>query len=168
MSIHETDDGDKRYLLVMKGAPERILDRCSTIVINNKDEEMTDEWREAFNTAYLELGGMGERVLGFCDLRLNEKEFPRGYEFNAEEENFPLEVRQGRTSVLTDSNSLSMMIQLNSGGGKYLKLCMARNFRVCVLKIFFFPAPILAGCNKKRLPLLPLPGLALRRPHVDD
>jgi sodium/potassium-transporting ATPase subunit alpha len=29
VSIHETDDGDERYLLVMKGAPERILERCN-------------------------------------------------------------------------------------------------------------------------------------------
>merc|ERR1711962_1457023 len=35
VSIHETEDPDeKRYLLVMKGAPERILQRCSTIVID--------------------------------------------------------------------------------------------------------------------------------------
>merc|ERR1712218_535655 len=34
VSIHETEDkDDKRYLLAMKGAPERILQRCSTIVI---------------------------------------------------------------------------------------------------------------------------------------
>lgn len=26
--------------------------------------------------AYLELGGMGERVLGFCDIRLSEDKFP--------------------------------------------------------------------------------------------
>merc|ERR1712051_463099 len=39
VSIHESDD--PRYLLVMKGAPERILDRCSTILINGKEEELT-------------------------------------------------------------------------------------------------------------------------------
>lgn len=55
---------DPRYLLVMKGAPERILDRCSTILINGEEKPLTEEWREAFNQAYLELGGLGERVLG--------------------------------------------------------------------------------------------------------
>ena len=48
----------------MKGAPERILDRCSTILIDGKEQELTDEWRNAFNDAYLVLGGFGERVLG--------------------------------------------------------------------------------------------------------
>lgn len=54
----------------MKGAPERILDRCGTILINGKEEVMDEAMRENFNSAYLELGGMGERVLGFCDYRL--------------------------------------------------------------------------------------------------
>lgn len=48
----------------MKGAPERILDRCSTIMIQGKEQPMDDEMKEAFQNAYLELGGLGERVLG--------------------------------------------------------------------------------------------------------
>lgn len=36
------------------------------------------------------LGGMGERVLGFCDYRLDPKKFPRGYNFDSEDPNFPL------------------------------------------------------------------------------
>lgn len=77
MSIHETSDGDDRYLIVMKGAPERILDRCGSILMNGKDEQMTDEMRDQFNNAYLDLGGMGERVLGFCDLRLPKESYPK-------------------------------------------------------------------------------------------
>lgn len=34
---------------------------------------------------------MGERVLGFCDLRLDEKKFPKGFEFDVENVNFPVE-----------------------------------------------------------------------------
>ena len=91
VSVHETDDpDDPRYLMVMKGAPERILDRCSTILHQGKEEEMTEEWRDAFNNAYLELGGLGERVLGFCDYYLPADQFPLGYPFDADEENFPL------------------------------------------------------------------------------
>merc|ERR1712214_145238 len=93
VSIHETEktENEKGYLLVMKGAPERILDRCSTIHINGKDLELTEEWKEKFNNAYMELGGLGERVLGFCDLRLDEKKFPNGFAFDPDEVNFPLE-----------------------------------------------------------------------------
>merc|ERR1719249_625737 len=92
VSLHETDDpNDKRYLLVMKGAPERILDRCSTIIIDGTERPLTQEWKDAFNTAYMELGGYGERVLGFCDFVLPLDKFPTGYPFDPEEENFPLE-----------------------------------------------------------------------------
>ena len=69
VSIHDLE-GKGRYILVMKGAPERIVDRCSTILLNGTEQELTAEWRDAFNEAYLELGGLGERVLGFCDYPL--------------------------------------------------------------------------------------------------
>jgi len=90
VSIHETDDGDERYLLVMKGAPERILERSGSIYMDGSDLEMTDFWKTQFNNSYLELGGLGERVLGFCDLRLDPKKYPRGYKFDPDECNFPL------------------------------------------------------------------------------
>ncbi|KAJ8896043.1 hypothetical protein PR048_001384 [Dryococelus australis] len=64
VSIHETEEpNDPRHLMVMKGAPERILDRCSTIFIGGKEKVLDEEMKEAFNNAYLELGGLGERVL---------------------------------------------------------------------------------------------------------
>ncbi|GFN86124.1 sodium/potassium-transporting ATPase subunit alpha, partial [Plakobranchus ocellatus] len=91
VSIHETEDpNDPAFILVMKGAPERIMDRCSTIVMHGKDVPLDDNFREAFNAAYLELGGLGERVLGFCDFRLPVDEFPPGFEFDPDGPNFPL------------------------------------------------------------------------------
>merc|ERR1711874_203979 len=78
------------YLLVMKGAPERILDRCTTIVVDGKEMPMNDQWKNAFETAYMELGGLGERVLGFCDFMLPKDKYPTGYPFDPDEENFPL------------------------------------------------------------------------------
>ncbi|XP_015273570.1 PREDICTED: potassium-transporting ATPase alpha chain 1 [Gekko japonicus] len=90
LSVHELDDPrDQRYLLVMKGAPERILERCSTIMIKGQELPLDEQWKEAFQTAYMDLGGLGERVLGFCHLYLPQSEFPRGYNFDGEEMNFP-------------------------------------------------------------------------------
>ncbi|THD18354.1 Sodium/potassium-transporting ATPase alpha chain [Fasciola hepatica] len=57
--VHEASDGDNRYLIVMKGAPGRVLDRCSTLLLKGKEEQVTDEMRDQFNNAYLDLGGMG-------------------------------------------------------------------------------------------------------------
>ncbi|KAH0631374.1 hypothetical protein JD844_005673 [Phrynosoma platyrhinos] len=90
LSIHELEDPrDQRHLLVMKGAPERILERCSTIMIKGQELPLDEQWKEAFQTAYMDLGGLGERVLGFCHLYLPQNEFPRGYNFDSEEMNFP-------------------------------------------------------------------------------
>merc|ERR1712172_163858 len=92
VSIHESSDpSDKGYIMMMKGAPERILERCSTICIDGKDLPLTQQWKDNFESAYMELGGLGERVLGFCDFMLPEDKYPRGYPFDPDEENFPLE-----------------------------------------------------------------------------
>merc|ERR1711874_95003 len=92
VSIHETEDkNDNRHLLVMKGAPERIVDRCSTIIVEGRELPMTEEWKNAFETAYMELGGLGERVLGFCDYMLPADKHPSGFPFDADDVNFPLE-----------------------------------------------------------------------------
>lgn len=65
LSIHKTDDpNDKRFLMVMKGAPERVLEKCSTIMVNGQEQPLDESTAEAFHTAYMELGGLGERVLG--------------------------------------------------------------------------------------------------------
>ncbi|CAG0917642.1 unnamed protein product [Notodromas monacha] len=83
VSIHETEDAsDNSYLLVMKGAPERILERCSTILIGGKEVDMDENMKDAFQRAYLELGSLGERVLD---------KYPTNYPFDAEKQNFPLE-----------------------------------------------------------------------------
>ncbi|XP_039629560.1 potassium-transporting ATPase alpha chain 1 [Polypterus senegalus] len=90
LSIHELEDPlDLRYLLVMKGAPERILERCSTIMIKGQELPLDEQWKEAFQTAYMDLGSLGERVLGFCHIFMNEKEYPRGYNFDTDQMNFP-------------------------------------------------------------------------------
>ncbi|CAF4648355.1 unnamed protein product, partial [Rotaria sp. Silwood2] len=97
LSIHEmrsrNDPNNIRlyYLLVMKGAPETILEKCSTIFIDGKDIKINDFWKNQFQRANLELGSLGERVLGFCDLRLPTNKYPKDYQFDPEKMNFPLE-----------------------------------------------------------------------------
>jgi sodium/potassium-transporting ATPase subunit alpha len=39
----------------------------------------------------MELGSLGERVLGFCDLRLLNNKYPHGFQFDPENVNFPVE-----------------------------------------------------------------------------
>ncbi|XP_039648588.1 sodium/potassium-transporting ATPase subunit alpha-1-like [Perca fluviatilis] len=92
LSIHKNSTpGETKHLLVMKGAPERILDRCSTIMMNGKEQPLDEEMKDAFQNAYVELGGLGERVLGFCHFNLPDDQFPKGFDFDADEVNFPTE-----------------------------------------------------------------------------
>ncbi|XP_006639435.2 sodium/potassium-transporting ATPase subunit alpha-1-like [Lepisosteus oculatus] len=92
LSIHKNPNpSESRFLLVMKGAPERILDRCSTILMQGKEQPLEDEMKDAFQNAYLELGGLGERVLGFCHFALPDDQFTGGFEFDTDEVNFPTE-----------------------------------------------------------------------------
>ena len=89
VSVHRQEGGvDKRHLLVMKGAPERIVARCSFVYRYNeqsgKPEEVpiTEEWKKEFTEAYENLGGRGERVLGFAHCFLDEKRFPDNYGYD--------------------------------------------------------------------------------------
>uniref|UniRef100_A0A673MVJ5 Sodium/potassium-transporting ATPase subunit alpha n=1 Tax=Sinocyclocheilus rhinocerous TaxID=307959 RepID=A0A673MVJ5_9TELE len=92
LSVHKNpNSSESKHLLVMKGAPERILDRCSTIVFQGKEQPLDDEMKDSFQNAYLELGGLGERVLGFCHFSLPDDQFPEGFAFDTEDVNFPTE-----------------------------------------------------------------------------
>lgn len=87
----EDDIGECDYILCMKGAPEKILEMCGTIMINDLEERIDERWCDLFNAAYMDFGGMGERVIGLCDLPLPRSKFPKGFAFNSDKVNFPLE-----------------------------------------------------------------------------
>ena len=91
LTIHASKTkNDNRHLIVMKGAPELVIDACSSILINGIEKKLTNQIREAFISAYWELGGMNEQVLGFCDLVLPLDKYPRGYKFGGSGSfNFP-------------------------------------------------------------------------------
>ncbi|CAF3318288.1 unnamed protein product, partial [Rotaria sp. Silwood2] len=59
-------------------------------IIEVKSGDSIPDWRNQFNNAYLELGKLGERALGFCELQLSSSEYPYGYSFNINEYNFPV------------------------------------------------------------------------------
>ncbi|KAK2579050.1 hypothetical protein KPH14_002843 [Odynerus spinipes] len=71
--------------------PFNSTNKCSTIFIGGKEKVLDEEMKEAFNNAYLELGGLGERVLGFCDYVLPSDKFPIGFKFNSDDPNFPVD-----------------------------------------------------------------------------
>ncbi|XP_025075670.1 sodium/potassium-transporting ATPase subunit alpha-like [Pogonomyrmex barbatus] len=80
-----------KYFICFKGAPERVLERCSTVAFGNETKALDEETRRAYMESCYILANNGERVLGFADLELSTKTFPMGYHFEADPPNFPLE-----------------------------------------------------------------------------
>ncbi|KAH9528520.1 Sodium/potassium-transporting ATPase subunit alpha-1 [Dermatophagoides farinae] len=71
------------HFLVMKGAPERILERCKWRVNENgKTVPIDDSFIIMFEDAYREYGSHGERVLAFCDHEYTAEEFGDNYQFD--------------------------------------------------------------------------------------
>ena len=89
LSIHENLN-KSGYLLLMKGAPEKIFDLCSTILINGEEMEISKKLRKKFTKTYTHFCTMGERVFGFCEFHLPPEKFPYGFPFDTEDANFPI------------------------------------------------------------------------------
>jgi sodium/potassium-transporting ATPase subunit alpha len=93
LAIHEQEGPDAAKLpaiLMMKGAPERVMNMCSHALENGNTvpmESVRAKW-EGINET---LARRGERVLAFAHLELNRADFPPNYVFDAEGEkpNFP-------------------------------------------------------------------------------
>lgn len=48
----------------MKGAPEKILELCSTVSVKNVNQPLTPAYRTKIEEILMRLGKKGERVLG--------------------------------------------------------------------------------------------------------
>lgn len=53
-------------MIIMKGAPERILSRCSKILVNGEEFPFDERARKLVNESNETLGKLGERVLAFA------------------------------------------------------------------------------------------------------
>lgn len=94
MSNNKEEGVDKsRYLLILKGAPERIWGRCSHILVKGELEEIDDMWQERYKDANRELGDQGERVLAFSYMWLSPDEYPAEKAFDMDEDSgdYPME-----------------------------------------------------------------------------
>jgi len=75
------DDPLHDYEVLMKGAPERIWDKCTRVLVNGQEATINDLEREEFAKANKVFAKNGERVLGFARLRLPKSDFPAGYRY---------------------------------------------------------------------------------------
>mmetsp|Transcript_13097 Transcript_13097/g.15135 ORF Transcript_13097/g.15135 Transcript_13097/m.15135 type:complete len:1178 (-) Transcript_13097:54-3587(-) len=87
------DKGENNFMLIMKGAPERIWGRCDKILVNGEVREITDYWHKKFEEANAAFGKNGERVLAFANIYLPANEYKKDSQFIMKEEdkNYPME-----------------------------------------------------------------------------
>ncbi|KOB74067.1 putative CBR-EAT-6 protein [Operophtera brumata] len=80
------------YYLIMKGAPEIIIEYCTTVHVDEGDPVgLTPQVKKELKANFIKLANMGERVIGYCDLKLPVDKFPIGFKFDTTKKNFPFE-----------------------------------------------------------------------------
>ena len=89
LTIHMKKSSKGALTLYMKGAPERILKICSTILIDGVARPLGESEQAEFLSTYEWMAGKGHRVLAFAKLELDGSEFPEDFAFTKEPVNFP-------------------------------------------------------------------------------
>lgn len=77
--------------LYLKGAPERVLARCSHVLINGEAVPMTDQFKNDYGEAYQYMASRGHRVIACAQLLLPASQYPRDFGFSKEDDNCPTE-----------------------------------------------------------------------------
>ncbi|XP_052747126.1 sodium/potassium-transporting ATPase subunit alpha-4-like [Bicyclus anynana] len=90
VTIHRMLATHNNYL-IMKGAPEIVLEFCVKVITDEEDQYLTPQIKKELKANFTKLANMGERVIGYCDYQLPLSEYPLGYKFDTQERNFPLE-----------------------------------------------------------------------------
>ncbi|CBN74474.1 conserved unknown protein [Ectocarpus siliculosus] len=94
LSIHRKPHSKGALTLFAKGAPERVLAKCSSALGKGQAEDapfvaLDRAFEVSYQAAYEELAGRGERVLACAMMPLDGAEFPEDFEFD--DANFPQE-----------------------------------------------------------------------------
>ncbi|KAF7353783.1 Cation-ATPase-N domain-containing protein [Mycena venus] len=81
--------GDGVLTAYIKGAPERVLAKCSTYLKDGVMQPITDEFRQAYDDAYNYMASRGHRVIACAQALLPGAKYPVEYEFSRTDENYP-------------------------------------------------------------------------------
>ncbi|KAJ7915024.1 aminophospholipid-transporting P-type ATPase [Mycena leptocephala] len=73
----------------IKGAPERVLAKCTTHLKDGGLEPITDEFRKAYDDAYNYMASRGHRVIASAQALLPGAQYPAEHEFSRTDGNFP-------------------------------------------------------------------------------
>ncbi|KAJ1730034.1 hypothetical protein LPJ61_003232 [Coemansia biformis] len=89
LSIHQLPHSDGPLTLLIKGAPERILRLCSTILDGGKAVALDSGYQAKYDEVYEHMASRGHRVLAFAQLQLGGDEFPADFAFDKRNANYP-------------------------------------------------------------------------------
>ncbi|KAJ2359081.1 hypothetical protein IWW50_000082 [Coemansia erecta] len=89
LSVHQLAHADGPLTLMMKGAPERVLRLCSTILYQGRVIPLTDAHRAEYEEMYQYMASRGHRVLAFAQLQMDGGAYPEDYAFDKKRANYP-------------------------------------------------------------------------------
>ncbi|CAB4389242.1 unnamed protein product [Rhizophagus irregularis] len=90
LTIHKKKHDNGELTLYIKGAPERVLNLCSTILSGKDVILLADEHRKKYDEAYEYMASKGHRVLALAQLLLSSEQYPENFKFEKEKNNYPL------------------------------------------------------------------------------
>lgn len=71
------ENSSENFALFMKGAPERVLPRCTKILSDGVPVKISTDIRVKTISSYERLSGYGERVIAFAYTNLDERHFKK-------------------------------------------------------------------------------------------
>ncbi|KAI0823899.1 aminophospholipid-transporting P-type ATPase [Trametes gibbosa] len=73
----------------LKGAPERVLAKCSTYLMNGEEVPITDEFRAKYDEAYDYMASRGHRVIACAQKLLSSDVYAPNFEFSKTDTQYP-------------------------------------------------------------------------------
>lgn len=126
LSIHDLDADN--YILVLKGASEKVVKYCKEVQVGNDVTPITDEHKQKITADIEVLSKMGERVLGFCMAILPKADFTDEFEGDNDGNcNFPM------NGGLTYIGMMSMIDPPRPGVPEAVASCQTAGIRVIMV-----------------------------------
>eukprot|EP01117_Protostelium_nocturnum_P010456 TRINITY_DN3765_c0_g1_i1.p1 TRINITY_DN3765_c0_g1~~TRINITY_DN3765_c0_g1_i1.p1 ORF type:complete len:1126 (-),score=460.97 TRINITY_DN3765_c0_g1_i1:37-3414(-) len=132
-------------LVAIKGAPEIIVSKCDSIMIDGRILPFDEEWQEKFQETITTLASGGERILGFAQLQFEDHTDPSQYNIDAK--NYPL-------SGFTFLGLISLMDPPRPSVPQSIQLCRTAGIKVAMVT---GDHPLTAKAIAKQIGLLSFP-----------
>lgn len=126
--VLKPDKTFSHFLVIMKGAAEKIILRCNKINVDGKVEEMTEEHKGELQKRNKGYATQAERVLGLAYLELDPIQYPESFIFisNPEERNIP-------TSELVFLGLISLYDPARPGVPESVNICQVAGIKVIMI-----------------------------------